>query len=308
MESGNPRDRLKQRSPAQKARLLESPLEVKPRDGLELGTERDSDAEAKQVEVGDRELAVLRRMIPRLGAWSEEKKPEVIFILSSTRSGSTLLRVMLGGHEKLFAPPELELLGFENLSERRKAFLGRYQFFLEGAWRALMQLKGCDLAEAQRLMSEYEREGMSIKQFYGELQGMLGERILVDKTVSYALDVGTLERAEAYFKEARYLHLVRRPEAMIRSFERVKAEEVAFRYGYGLSGRELAEAMWVISHENILEFLSRVPEERQHRVKFEDLVTEPRAVMEELSEFLGIEMSDGMLRPYEERRERMTDA
>src|SRR5262245_47512664 len=136
---------------------------------------------------------------------------------------------------------------------------------------------------------------------------MLGERILVDKTVSYALDVGALERAEAYFKEARYLHLVRRPEAMIRSFERVKAE-VGFRYEHRLGGRELAEAMWVISHENILEFLSRVPAERQHRLRFEDLVTEPRAVMEEVSEFLGIELSEGMLRPYEERRERMTDA
>src|SRR5262245_25380168 len=136
---------------------------------------------------------------------------------------------------------------------------------------------------------------------------MLGERILVDKTVSYALDVGALERAEAYFKEARYLHLVRRPEAMIRSFEQVKAE-VGFRYERRLSGRELAEAMWVISHENILEFLSRAPEERQHRVRFEDLVTEPRAVMEEVSEFLGIELSEGMLKPYAERRERMTDA
>src|SRR5262245_12731193 len=265
---------------------------------------------SRRVEVGERELAELRQVIPHLGRWeeAEEKNPGAVFILSSTRSGSTLLRVMLGGHEKLFAPPELELLGFENLSERRKAFLGRYQFFLEGAWRALMQLKGCGLAEAQRLMSEYEREGMSVKQFYGELQGMLGERTLVDKTVSYGLDLGTLERAEAYFKEARYLHLVRRPEAMIRSFERVKAEEVGFRYQSRLSGRELAEAMWVISHENILEFLRRVPEGRQHRVRFEELVTEPRAVMEEVSEFLGIELSEGMLRPYEERRERMTDA
>src|SRR5215471_7380790 len=270
------------------------------------GMKEDSMAKAR-VEVGERELAVLRRMIPRLGPWSEEKNPAAVFILSSTRSGSTEQRVMLGGHERLFAPPELELLGFESLGQRRAAFEGRYQFFLEGAWRALMQLKGCDLAEAQRLMSEYERAGMSVKQFYGELQGMLGERILVDKTVSYALDLGVLERAEAYFKEARYLHLVRRPEAMIRSFERVKAE-VGFRYEHRLGGRELAEAMWVISHENILEFLSRVPAERQHRLRFEDLVTEPRAVMEEVSEFLGIELSEGMLKPYAERRERMTDA
>src|SRR5262249_50082495 len=75
-----------------------------------------------RIKVGERELAELRQLIPRLGRWSEEKKPEVILILSSTRSGSTLLRVMLGGHERLFAPPELELLGFESLGQRRAAF------------------------------------------------------------------------------------------------------------------------------------------------------------------------------------------
>lgn len=34
-----------------------------------------------------------------------------IFILSSVRSGSTLLRVVLGSHSQIFAPPELEVWG-----------------------------------------------------------------------------------------------------------------------------------------------------------------------------------------------------
>ena len=38
------------------------------------------------------------------------------------------MRVMLGGHPLLFAPPELELLSFNTLSERREAFADRLVF------------------------------------------------------------------------------------------------------------------------------------------------------------------------------------
>src|SRR5438874_2417 len=37
------------------------------------------------------------------------------FLLSSPRSGSTLLRVMLAGHPALFVPPELHLLPFSSM-------------------------------------------------------------------------------------------------------------------------------------------------------------------------------------------------
>ncbi|OQW93758.1 MAG: hypothetical protein BWK79_09495, partial [Beggiatoa sp. IS2] len=54
------------------------------------------------------------------------KNPPAVFILSSPRSGSTLLRVMLAGHSQLFAPPELHLLTFNTLAERQSAFSGMY--------------------------------------------------------------------------------------------------------------------------------------------------------------------------------------
>ena len=37
------------------------------------------------------------------------RNPRAVFVLAPPRSGTTLLRVMLGGHPRLFAPPELEL-------------------------------------------------------------------------------------------------------------------------------------------------------------------------------------------------------
>jgi len=82
------------------------------------------------------------------------KNPPAIFILSPPRSGSTLLRVMLAGHPHLFAPPELELLSFNTLAERREELTGKYSFWLEGTIRALMEIKGCGMEEARAVMEE----------------------------------------------------------------------------------------------------------------------------------------------------------
>ena len=79
------------------------------------------------------------------------KLPPAAFILSSPRSGSTLLRVMLAGHPNLSSPPELHLLPFETMVEREQE-LGVSQLG-EGLKRAFMALQGVDAAASQKLMS-----------------------------------------------------------------------------------------------------------------------------------------------------------
>ncbi|MEA2693633.1 MAG: hypothetical protein QOJ16_3020, partial [Acidobacteriota bacterium] len=64
--------------------------------------------------------ALIPPVLPPAGA-GLPRNPRAVFILSPPRSGSTLLRVMLAGHPDLFAPPELELLGFGTLAEREAA-------------------------------------------------------------------------------------------------------------------------------------------------------------------------------------------
>jgi len=236
-----------------------------------------------------------------------QKNPPAIFILSPPRSGSTLLRVMAAGHPQLFAPPELELLSFNTLTERRETFTGRNSFSLEGTLRALMELKQCDAAEAKRIMQQYEDGGMTTRQFYRLLQEWIGERRLVDKTPSYALDREVLRRAESDFDQARYIHLVRHPAGMMTSFEEARLDQVFFRYPHDFSRRQLAELIWVISQENILDFLEEVSAERQHRLHFEELLREPRRVMEQLCEFLNLEFTEAMIEPYRNKERRMTD-
>ncbi|HEU4324043.1 MAG TPA: sulfotransferase, partial [Roseiflexaceae bacterium] len=232
------------------------------------------------------------------------KLGRAVFILSAPRSGSTLLRVMLAGHPRLFAPPELELLGFTTLAERAAELSGRNAFWREGLVRALMQLLHCDAEQAQELTAAWEAEALSVGACYGQLQQWLGERLLVDKTPSYALDLAVLQRAEELFTEPLYVHLVRDPRSMIGSFEEAKLDQVFFRPAHELTRRQLAELIWVTSEQNIAEFLTGVSPERQLRVRYEDLVREPQREAQRLSAFVGLEAVAGMMDPYAEKDER----
>ncbi|MES1245675.1 MAG: non-ribosomal peptide synthase/polyketide synthase, partial [Acidobacteriota bacterium] len=235
------------------------------------------------------------------------KNPRALFLLSPPRSGSTLLRVMLAGHPGLFAPPELELLGFTSLRERRETFSGRNSSWSEGTIRALMEIHGCDGDEARRRMEEYEERDLSVRELYLEMQRAIGGRLLVDKTPSYSLDLAVLKRAEELFEEPLYIHLLRHPGGMIVSFEEARLEQVFFREVPDIPRRELAELTWLTSHQNILELLQDVPRERQVEVRFEDLVSEPGPTLERICRLAWIDFHPGMLDPYEDSSRRMTD-
>jgi amino acid adenylation domain-containing protein len=235
------------------------------------------------------------------------KNRPVVFVLSTPRSGSTLLRVLLGGNSRMFSPPELDLLLFNTLADRRAAFTGGESFRLEGLIRAVMEIRGCGPDEAKGLVEGWERQGHTIKWCYGQLQDWLGERVLVDKTPAYALDLDALRRAEEDFDGARYLHLVRHPGGMINSFEEIKLEQIFFRHDHRFTPRQLAELIWVVSQQNILKFLRDVPASRQCRVRFEDVVHQPEEEMQRLCAFLGLTYDPAMAQPYQDRNGRMTD-
>jgi hypothetical protein len=258
--------------------------------------------------------AAIRRTsdaVPRSGPYRQWRqgspnKPAV-FILSPPRSGTTLLRVMLAGHSRLFAAPELQLLNFDTLAQRREALVGRYSPWREGTIRAVMDLEDCDAESATELMESHERSGLSAKAFFGWLQERAGNRVVVDKSPTYALDLEALRNAEHGFEAPQFIHLVRDPLAMSRSFESYHMDQILPLGENPYSGRTLGELVWTLSHRNILEFGASVPPERLLRLRFEDLVADPRSKMIEVSRFLGLDFEESLVRPYENLGSKMVD-
>lgn len=257
------------------------------------------------------EVMQFRQMIPvpsPIPAAKPNSAPAV-FILSPPRSGSTLFRIMLAGHPQLFAPPELHLLTYPTLSDRRQALdndLNRH--LLLGTIQAIKQLQGCSEAEATQRMASYEAQNLTAGEFYGVLQQGLGDRYLVDKTPSYTYHLDILKRTQSLFDQAYYIHLVRHPYGTIRSFQDAKLDQlVPFLQHSTFSPRERAELIWLISHQNILTFLEQVPLSQQLRVGYEDLVKSPEPTMQKVCQFLDIPLVDEMLNPYQDKDKRMID-
>ena len=268
-------------------------------------------ARSQTAGIDEAAIAQLRRCVPSRAvlepAAGHQRNPPALFILAPPRSGTTLLRVMLAGHPGLFAAPELQLLGFETLEERRQAYCGRHALWREGGIRALMEVRACAAEDAKCIMAELEQRGLSTRAFYRYLQAAVGGRMLVDKSPAYALDPNALARAERDFDEPLYIHLVRHPYAMVTSFEREHMDQVLHLEAHDFSTRQLGELIWLVSHLNIRDFLANIPQRRQYVICYEEMVTRPRSVMQEMCARLGIPFDEGVLRPYDNLDRKMTD-
>ena len=265
--------------------------------------------------IGAEDVERLRSIIKSPGPYvhrnGRRKNPPAVFVLSAPRSGSTLTRAILGGHPRLFSPPELQLLNYNTLGERKRQLSsGRDDFWLDGTIRALMEIRNCSVEEARELMAELEAQDLPVQEFYRLMQEWLGDRTFVDKTPNYALSPHILQRAEEYFENNRYIHLIRHPYGVIPSFERARLHVFYppfFTEEHGFTPRQLAELVWIISNQNILNFLKHIPEERQFRLYYEDLVTRPDETIRRICEFLEIEPHPDMFEPQKDAKKRMLD-
>ncbi|MBT8419652.1 MAG: sulfotransferase [Gammaproteobacteria bacterium] len=253
---------------------------------------------------------IIPEPLPRTGSAIRNKR--VIFLLSAPRTGSTLLQAILAGHPRLFAPPELHLLLYATLDERRDVLsVDNRTHFLNGTIRALMELDGMTAEQAARLMATWEDKGIRVDEFYGMLQQRLGEdRCLVDKTPVYGYSPDVLRRAESDFIEPFFIHLVRHPCGMALSFADAKLDRFApfmRRHEGEFSRWQFAELAWLVCNQNIVDFLQDVPGHRWFRVKYEDVITDPVATVHDLCRSLGVDFVPNMLNAYDDKTKRMTD-
>ena len=226
------------------------------------------------------------------------KLPSAVFVLSSPRAGSTLLRVMLAGHPELFSPPELHLLPFATMADRKRALANSH--LGEGLERTLMDLEGLDASQSKALLHRWEAEGLPIREVYAHVQALAGGRRLVDKSPTYALDLDTLREAEALFEAPLFIHLARHPHAVIRSFVDLRMEQL-FGLGEG-DPYQLAEMVWREANRNVTRLAEEIGPTRIHRIRYEELVTQPEAILTSLCAFLGVPFHPALLAPYEGKR------
>lgn len=227
------------------------------------------------------------------------------FILSAPRSGSTLLRVMLAGHPGIFAPPELHLLPFRSMRQRRELFeaLG-YSWMRRGLLTALVELEQLTPRRAEARLAAMEENDTAVTDVYRQIQASAGARMLIDKTPVYAFHPSWLQCAEDTFAGARYIFLVRHPASAIESFVRMRFHRLLGRHWlvWDQNAWLYAEKCWTAANQHISAFLDRVDPARHIRISYEDLVTRPTHTATRICEFLEIPFDPAVVSPYSSAR------
>ena len=231
----------------------------------------------------------------------DKGEQDIVFLLSTPRTGSTLMRTMLMGNQNLFAPPEMHLLNFRTLGDRYK-WLKNTPLY-EGILETIKVLYDISLEEARMKLNYWERSDTLTIDIYKEFQVLLKNQILVDKSPSYAENIATLQQAEEWFKNAKYIVLYRHPFDVMESivtnrFHRLIPIETKDK----ASPYEIAEDIWMKYNRNIEKFIHNVSKEKYLEVNYEDLVTQSEWTMKRICDFLEIRFDKAMLSPYEKNR------
>jgi hypothetical protein len=179
------------------------------------------------------------------------------FVLSTVRSGSTLLRVLLDSHSQIHSPHELHLrdLAVESKSK-----------YSDRSLKAV----GLDVTGAQYLLWD--------RLLHRELTRS-GKRLLVNKTPS---DVFIADRLLECWPDARFIFLLRHPAAIAASRQAVRPQDTPER-----------NAEMVLRYGDALERARTTYPGLT--VRYEDLASDPRAATQRLCEFLGVEWEPAML-------------
>jgi pimeloyl-ACP methyl ester carboxylesterase len=80
-----------------------------------------------------------------------------------------------------------------------------------------------------------------------------------------------------------------------------------FLYEHDFTVRQLAELVWQVGHQNIVDFLHDIPENRKLSLRYETLVGQPADEMRRLCTAVGIEFDPSMVDAYDKQTRRMTD-
>ncbi len=231
------------------------------------------------------------------------KEFQPVFILGNPRSGTSLLRIILHNHDYIVAPPES---GFSQW------WCKKYQDWeIDDINSPRLDAFLKDLSTSKKIET-WELDFTVVKNVihenkpsnYGELVACIylcyaevptGIRVICDKNNYYIHHVPELFKI---WPNAQYIHLLRDGRDVACSYLDLVDIQTQSKYKPSLSTSvfQIAEE-WKQNNKKIAE-LSRLGVERYFLVKYEDLISDSKATVERLCDFLKIKFSAKMLEYY----------
>ncbi len=198
----------------------------------------------------------------------------IIVIGGSARSGTTLLRTMLGRHSMIASCPETTV------------FLKRIS-----SPAAIAERLGWDAPEIEAWQRESRSQVDFIARFADAVRARTGKPIWVEKTPKNVLRFGFVRRR---FPRARIVHIVRDGRDVVCSLRRKPFAKIDAASWDGKHAARRCAVQWRNSVKAGLRFRG---DPMYYELRYEDLVHQPEATLRALLAFLGLPWDAAMLAP-----------
>lgn len=213
-----------------------------------------------------------------------------VFLVGCPRSGTTLLSAMLHAHPRIAIPPETRFLipAYEQRARfgdlRQRSNRARL-----GAWITRPgETKFEDLridrdAVIAAIVAGPATFGSATGIVWREFARSRGKSRWGEKRPVYWRYLDTIMRL---YPDAQLVHLVRDPRACVASLEQMP---------WWQTGRLGAISTWMLADEELRRAARRLPDDTYHRVRYEDLLRDPRTHLRQICGFLGETFEEQML-------------
>lgn len=199
---------------------------------------------------------------------SRELLQAPVFLVSSMRSGSTLLRLMLDHHPEIAFEKEFD---FTVALVSDSGQLPSMQSYLK--W--IESVRGVDYA-VNRSLGYHEL----VNDFLRQKQAASGEKKYIGATVHRHFD-----RLRFLWPSARYIHLVRDPRDVARSVA---------QKGWAGNVYQAAES-WIQAEDCWDSLVTHLSPDQAIELHYEDLVTQTEPELSRICRFIGVEFAPVML-------------
>ena len=221
-------------------------------------------------------------------------KDNLFFVVGPSRSGTTLLQVMLSSNQRVTIPPETHFFHHlprlkrhfgEHLDEKAKWQLINYWQDYDSRMRDLGLSKilikdavaHCSPASLEELFITYLT-------LYGKQRG---KSVIGEKTPRHIMHVDSILKA---FPNAKIIALFRDPRAT--ALSEMKA-------AFGSPSVYVTARRWARYAARHRSYAQNLPDDQYMMIRYEDLISEPEAMLKSISSFLQIPFEEQMLKYYE---------
>jgi len=228
-------------------------------------------------------LVIISRLI--LGSRSKsQNNSNFLFIIGSGRNGSTLLSSILNNNPKIFIPPEQYIIPFFAAKWQLDRFSSHDRFYTKLISSLLIKKKTVNwiLTEEdyQKIAVSITHESYSkiIESIFRKYASKTGKESVEVFGEKSPMSTHYLQLLSGEFSQSKYLFLIRDPRDVIYSFSKVPnhmANDIEFAIWKWKDA--VSQYKWILKRS-----------EKVMLVKYEDLVANPKMVMENIHQFLGL--------------------